>query len=192
MVWIDITNIAFSIGDFLFNEAHWMFAFYYMKIAKNLPKVIEKSDEPQKSYRTVFWVGVVVNAVMSLGELSIAFWSHHPDSKLLQLCVVVSTSGSQLCEIASGIILISSVHFIWSYLKKSKENPDQFNMRTRILHSASFGLFLLSAAVIAVTYGFYVFTHEAKANLWANIVYYCLSFVSQCLLCIIFWIINTK
>jgi hypothetical protein len=46
MVWIDVTNIAFSLGDFMFTEAHWLFAFYYMKIAKNMPKVIEQSDEP--------------------------------------------------------------------------------------------------------------------------------------------------
>jgi hypothetical protein len=51
---MDIVNIAYPIGDFLFAEAHWLFAFYYMRIAKNMPKVIYQSDEPQKEYRAVF------------------------------------------------------------------------------------------------------------------------------------------
>ena len=34
--WNLAAQISWPIGDFLFCEAHWLFAFYYMKIAKNM------------------------------------------------------------------------------------------------------------------------------------------------------------
>jgi hypothetical protein len=54
----------------MFTEAHWLFAFYYMRIARNMPKVIAQSDEPQKNYQAVFWAGTAINAVMTLSEFS--------------------------------------------------------------------------------------------------------------------------
>jgi hypothetical protein len=37
----DLAGIAQPIGDFMFAEAHWFIAFYYMRLANNMPKVID-------------------------------------------------------------------------------------------------------------------------------------------------------
>lgn len=39
--WITTADLGTAIGDFLFSEAHWMFAFYYMRIAQNMPRIIK-------------------------------------------------------------------------------------------------------------------------------------------------------
>jgi hypothetical protein len=37
----ELAGITEPIGDFMFAEAHWLIAFYYMRLAKNMPKVID-------------------------------------------------------------------------------------------------------------------------------------------------------
>jgi uncharacterized protein YacL len=177
----------------MFTEAHWLFAFYYMRIAKNMPKVIEQSDEPQKDYKTVFWIGAAVNAVMSLSEFSSFLWdNYYNDSRLLQVVVVAANSGTWLCEIASGCVLVWSVSRIWIYLHETEDGQERLNLRTLVLHSTSFGLFLISTAILAVFYSIYVFTHNSKPAVVSNIIYLILSFISQCLLCVIFWVLSDQ
>jgi hypothetical protein len=86
--WTLAASVCWPIGDFLFCEAHWLFAFYYMKIAKNIPRIIQIDnsvrqrdshqdeivttestivDEP-KHYRFVYWLGVIANAIFPLAE----------------------------------------------------------------------------------------------------------------------------
>jgi len=157
--WFNVYNIAFPIGDFMFAEAHWLFAFYYMKIAKNIPRVIEESDELQKDYRGVFWLGAAINAGMSLGEFSVFFFANH-DNKVLEFCVLVTTFGTYVCEIASGCVLIWSVYTIFKYLHDTENSKDRLNLQTLVIHSASFSLFLLSTLAMAVYTAIYVLNQD--------------------------------
>ena len=89
--------------------------------------------------------------------------------------------------------MIFSVYSIFTYIHDTENSQERLSLQTLLIHSASFGLFLLSTVLIAVSYGIYVFNSDSKSfNLWSNIVYYSLSFVSQCLLCAIFWVVSSK
>jgi hypothetical protein len=63
-----------AIGDLLFGEAHWLLAWYYMKLAKNHPKKIARQQSQIKDYRLVLWIGVVCNALFPLLEIGIYTW----------------------------------------------------------------------------------------------------------------------
>ena len=52
------------VADLCFNEAHWILAFFYFKMAKNMPRVI--NEEQIKSYKLLYWLGVAFNAVMPI------------------------------------------------------------------------------------------------------------------------------
>jgi hypothetical protein len=64
-----IAAVLAPIGDLLFGEVHWYLAIFYLKIATNTPKVIDGCYEKLKSYKGVFIVGVVWNAVWPCAEL---------------------------------------------------------------------------------------------------------------------------
>ena len=59
--WINVLAPCLAIGDLCFNEAHWILAFFYFKIAQNMPRV--KRGEKVKSYEVLRWFGIVFNAV---------------------------------------------------------------------------------------------------------------------------------
>lgn len=67
--------IGSSMADLTFSEAHWIFAFYFLKIAKNIPLVIEDSQsshassEKPKDFTKLYWIGITANAIFPLGEL---------------------------------------------------------------------------------------------------------------------------
>ena len=190
---MDIVNIAYPIGDFLFAEAHWLFTFYYMRIAKNMPKVIDQSEEPQKEYRAVFWLGAVVNGVIAATEFSSYLWSKHLTNRLLEICVIVSTSGVFVCEIVTGFVLLYSVYIIFKYLHETENSQDRLNLQTLVIHSTSFGLFLVSNLIVAVFYSRYVFNHyDLNGSLISEIIDFVLSSISQCLLCAIFWVLSNQ
>ena len=39
LVWYLLTSIIESLGDLCFNVAHWLLAMFYLRIAKNMPRV---------------------------------------------------------------------------------------------------------------------------------------------------------
>jgi hypothetical protein len=77
-------------------------------------------------------------------------------------------------------------------LHETEDSQERFNLKTLVIHSTSFGLFLLSTAILAVFYSIYILTEGRKVNaaLWSNIVYSILSFISQVLMCVIFWVLS--
>ena len=59
-----------SLGDLTFDEAHWILAFFYFKMAKNMPRVINSHQgnaiSEVKSYIVLYWAGIIFNAVFPL------------------------------------------------------------------------------------------------------------------------------
>jgi peptidoglycan/LPS O-acetylase OafA/YrhL len=95
-------------------------------------------------------------------------------------------------EIVSGICLFYAVHQINKYVK---ESGSSINKRALIVHSISFGLYLVGVIVMD---GFY-FNYQVKESvsseaesarqrfMKAEVFWVCTSFVAQLLLCAIFW-----
>lgn len=97
-----------------------------------------------------------------------------------------------ICEIGSGCVLIWSVANIWNYLHKTEDEKERFNLQTLVIHSIAFALFLVSTATFAVFYSIYILrgTQNFEAAMLSNIFYYILSFISQCLMCVIFLVLS--
>ena len=57
-----------TMGDFCFNEAHWLLAFFYFKLVLNLPRVLAGTEEEDElpQYRVVKWVGIIWNGAVPL------------------------------------------------------------------------------------------------------------------------------
>lgn len=90
----------------------------------------------------------------------------------------------------SGIQLIRTVINIRRYLSVGSQSGS-LSLRTLILHALAFGLFLVSVVLLAVASGYYwSFPTAEKAfddYMLASIFWAVSSFLSQCLLCGIFW-----
>ena len=67
--WQTITGIGFAIGDLLFSVSHWMIAVFYLKMAKNMPRVNEQVEAP-KPYTLLKWAGIAINTILPLCELA--------------------------------------------------------------------------------------------------------------------------
>ena len=63
----DYVNVnSAAIGNFFFSEAHWVLAFYYFKVSKNMPKIFSGNGDQAKSYVALKWVGIVANALIPI------------------------------------------------------------------------------------------------------------------------------
>jgi hypothetical protein len=76
------------------------------------------------------------------------------------------------------------------------EINDEINIEALLLHSAAFGLYLISIVVYGVFYVIYLTDVQNSAKeeqmLCANIAYFVCSFIAQCLLIAIFWQLGVK
>jgi len=62
--WLKASNVVTFVAVLFFNEAHWIFASYYFKIAKNMPRMIDGHLDQVKSYACLKWVGIYINALL--------------------------------------------------------------------------------------------------------------------------------
>ena len=88
-----------------------------------------------------------------------------------------------------------SVLKIKRFLSESSK-PNQINIKAMFTHSAAFGLYVFSIVIVAVTNAIYMANFDKQ---WARItidlslsIMYVISFLSQCLLCLIFKQLSTK
>ena len=102
--------------------------------------------------------------------------------------------GTCITQVISGILLICSVVKINK--KMSLSQDADINIKTLILYSAAFSLYLVSITGYVTVYIFYlknIFTQGwTLIIVCANACYNCCSFVSQCLLIVIFWQLGAK
>jgi len=67
---------GFVIGDFFFNEAHWLLAFFYLMMAKKMPQKIDSSedvgiqDQPVQANSVIYWIGIVLNGLLPIVQES--------------------------------------------------------------------------------------------------------------------------
>ena len=97
-----------------------MLAFYYYKIAKNMPRVLnpENEHDQPKDYKALYWIGIVLNALVPIYEaVNMFFLIYYPQPPKWALesssAVVFAID---LLETVSGTFLIWSVFKIKSFL----------------------------------------------------------------------------
>ena len=62
-MWDCIIAILDSVADAGFGEAHWLLAMFYLKLAKNMPRLLANEFDKLKSYKVLLWIGVILNAL---------------------------------------------------------------------------------------------------------------------------------
>ena len=125
----DYVNVnSAAIGNFFFSEAHWMLAFYYFKVSKNMPKIISGKGDQAKSYVALKWVGIVANALFSLVQSVLGTIYLHknvvkepqevPDLWVAYLTLIFVV----ILWNVSGCLLISSILTIRKFLKERNDD----------------------------------------------------------------------
>lgn len=116
------------------------------------------------------------------------------ETALKNWAIFMTTSQSLMwvCQIISGVLLMQAIYRIRSYLREHGE--DAMSTARLTLHACAFGFYLISVVGISVFRLLNDIVKERyfKALIWSAIIYIFLSFVSQVLLCCIFWDLGTK
>lgn len=160
-------------------EAHWLLAYYYYKLATDIPNLLE-GIQPAEQKRICFqkcgyWIGIVINAIgpiftaVTLGiclslldsrprnpvtHRPLTGWSN--EMKLMYNLQLGGTIFNSLLQIVSGIILIWSINRIRVYLGKNADESG-INIKTMIFHAVAFGAYLMANVASVVTFLLYLF-----------------------------------
>ena len=182
-------------GDLLFGEAHWLLAWYYMKLSQSHPRMIARQETQVKDYRLVLWIGVVCNALFPLLEIGVYTWRTIASySTLTSIVYLVTKTLTQLSWVVSGSILIWAVFNIRSVMNSEAFEGKGVDTKTLVIHASAFGLFAVSALANISFYDRWVIEGLLDPDgSWkktgsvqyfiANALFWICSFVSQCLLC---------
>lgn len=160
LLWMDVAAVGEAIGDILSSEAHWILAVYYLKIAQNMPKIIAGQFDQVKTYKAIFWIGVVLNMLFPLMEAVGYFMADFEDwvnatGKSDGFWIVnIAASGHGILWMSSGFVLVWSIFSIRNYLKERNDDGRALNIKTLVLHSSAFGLFAIAMILneVAIIY----------------------------------------
>ena len=152
-------------------------------------------EEATRWLYKVFWFGVALNALFPIGEgvsgvlLTTDYDKTDALKKLYVLSMSITVLGTNIVQICSGTILICSIMKIKKQMALTYDG--EVDVNTLVLHSAAFGLYLISITGLVVVYIFYISSAFSKrwttVMLSTNTGYYICSFFAQCLLIVIFW-----
>ena len=195
LFWANSTAILQSIGDLFFCEGHWILAHLFFRVAKNTPRML-KGGKPF-DYNLSFWIGVVANAVIPLCEAiflpvenDFFYKNDNHVPKVIYACVVVSIAATGILQVISGGILNWSIWRIRSIIKNQHFEFEEMDIPMLLIHASAFLFFMISAAIY---YSFSVInwldpdTKTFKESNAAWTFQLICSFISQLLLCVIFW-----
>jgi len=160
-IWICFNLEGYAFGDLFNDESHWILAFYFMQIAKTMPKLNSQPGntgvQPITSNKWVFWLGVVLNALFPVVEAAdwykvykMIFVDQQEPPLWLSALGGVASAGVGLMQIVSGAILIWAVLSIRSFVVAHSAEGHQLNQCTLLLHVSAFGLYLVSVLVNTV------------------------------------------
>lgn len=108
---------------------------------------------------------------------------------------IVSTYCVFASQLVSGIQLIRAVRNIRRYLGLSA-SAEQLSLKTLLLHVTSFGTYLVSVVILAIAFTVYLgFPGSQSAfdfYMISNIIWESSAFLSQLLMCFIFWYLSQE
>ena len=128
----------------------------YFKVAKNTPRI--HAGKEVKPYTVLKWTGIAINTFFPLCELvtwiamNYTVFVSQSDKLWTIKANVASFFAVYVTWMVSGGILVWAVFSIRNYVNSAQTNS-MINIKTMILHSSAFILFLLSVVVMVVFYG---------------------------------------
>lgn len=99
-----------------------------------------------------------------------------------------------LCQILSGIVLLKSVISIRNFFK-ARNDLEYIDIATLVRHAVCFGSYLLFCSLYYLTYTYYILDGSHFSFVvftWSTNLYLVGNFVSEALLCQIYWSLATK
>ena len=194
--WIILDNVGVTIADLTFCEAHWIFAWYYFKVALNMTNTDPgQLEERAKALEIAYWIGVVFNAIFPIceglfgGVLYYYYKIYKVDKKWAGALFNCSMIGTSVVQLITCTVYFYALIKMKQFIEKTSRD-DQFDIKTMMIHASAYGLYLASILVFSISYVIYVFKRFGSKNdvevYYASSIQLILSLVSQCLLCYIF------
>jgi hypothetical protein len=200
----NMTNIwLFGIGIavyyLFFNVGHFMLAEKYSKIAKKVPAMLNgKPEEVETTCNKVNYWLLFLNNVISALAYGYSLIPYYRDKYVLfkepklgfVIYRIVATFWVRICSIISGYILVVSVLRVKNFFKE-RNAEDFINTPMLLRHGIAFGLYLLGTILSGVSLVFVNLNPDSVSayNIFSffYIVDFLMEFISQILLCQIFW-----
>ena len=135
----------------------------------------------------MFWTGLAINVLAACSVFAINLLQYtqdyvtHNESPWVNPALSFANVGYVLCLIVSGCILIKTVFSIRSYLASLGEDGSEINLKTLIIYSLAFGLFLAGCVLnLAFSINFWMkLTPKTKTEYYiAQLICFTFSFVS--------------
>lgn len=198
-------GIGWGVSDSTFSVSHFLLAVKYGMIAKDVPKILDKEEvtrDPRKE-AIFFWVVLAGNILFPIVEaFSIISFNtavliqKEPYGPIgLTVAIDISSDGVGMMQIISGVMLVRSVQTIRTYFKE-RNDEDYINTSMLMRHAFAFGLFLIGTILKYAAFTVYsIYPNSGFAwNAYSVALIFCqlTSFVSQYLLCVIFWGLGEK
>jgi hypothetical protein len=166
-----------GVVDLMNCEAHFMLAYYYYKLAVDIPNLIEGIEPEEENgiccKKFGYYLGLVFNGIapiftaITLGACLAMSDSRPRDgngkptipwNNTIFLMYYLQLGGSifiSLLQSVSGIMLMWSINRIRVYLGKT-EDDGGVNVKAMITHAFAFGFYLLAVLANVVTFILYL------------------------------------
>jgi hypothetical protein len=147
------------IADSCFGEAHWILAHKYLKVAMNMPRILDGEVDKVQQYNTLFWVGIVTNLLLPLLEMPAWIWGWYDllyNNLAIGIFAIIYTLMKLLTQLAwvlTAAVLMWSIWRIRKELNARNADDSSLNLQTLIVHSGAFGLFAVS---VLINIGFFI------------------------------------
>ena len=123
-----------------------------------MPRIIAGEVDKVKHYMAALWIGAVCNFVLPALEsaffIPLVYKNYAKEPPLSRKYVVwlsdaysVAKSLTQGAWIVSGLVLIWSVNRIRTAINARNEDGKALNLKTLLVHSSAFALFVISVAI---------------------------------------------
>lgn len=158
--WTWTEGIFYSIISVLFGVAHWMFVFEYYKISCFMPYVVKDEDIPSDMvtfHKRLNTTMLSLNVIVMLGE-GILMILHNRciysdcNQNIWNLPLLVFCTIGFVLLIATGVFMFVAVFKIRAFFLEQGTSDDRINVKMMVLHTSSFGLFILSTLGVFVMF----------------------------------------
>lgn len=191
--------VTYYLFEVTFAVTHWALASNYKMIAKEMPVILDggqidqaQKDRRNKEYNILLALNILAPTIeMAVGiPLNVALFTGSGQPALsITIAAIVFPTFSQLMQVISGIVLISSVVKIRRfYFEKNIEQ--QLNTGKLLLHASAFGLYLISIVIYYASWDLFLLSPTKKleaVTVFLFFVFYVVAAIAQVLLCAIFW-----
>ena len=192
--------------DATFSVANWIFSYEYYRIAKFMPFVVLDREVPASLIsrdRLIFWLVLGLNILAPLATSTTGFIANLEGGRTDQsaknwiIASIVTRYSVGLMQLVSGVFIGVAIYKIRAFIADGTQSSN-LNVLILVLHSITFGLYIVSVVVYYVFYTIYYlhWSDESKATtrrVFAAWIFCTVcEFAAQLCIVIILWLFGKK